>query len=335
MDRQSILKCSFLMVFLLLAVGLGDVPLSVAYEKEIKGLSVDMAEHMGEAGKTTIAVLDFADLQGHITELGRFIAEELSVALARANKGFEIVDRSHLKVLAQEHKLSMTGMIHPETAKKIGQIAGVDALVMGTITPFLDTVRISAKILDTSTTKLIGGASCNIEKTKSIEGLLRSAIETARPSESAKSGEPLTPKAASKAEHRVVVNKVTFEVIRCKRSEGSVICDMMVTNHDVDKVLRTCRKFHRSGKAFLYSKVWDNLKKKALCRKIQVLEKQLEEEGCVSVPLRQGERVTVRYIFDDVKPEASGLTSLNLAVDDSRGGDYINKVKFRNIPFSK
>jgi TolB-like protein len=323
------------MVFLLVAIGLADLPLSLAYEKEIKGLSADMAEHMSEAGKRTIAVVDFADLQGNITELGRFIAEEFSVALAGANKGFEVVDRTHLKVLAQEHKLSMTGLIHPETAKKIGQIAGVDALVMGTITPFLDTVRISAKILDTSTAKLIGGSSCNIEKTKAIEGLLVSAIETARPSELAKPGEPLTPKPQSKAERRVVVNKVTFEVIKCERSEGSVICDMMVTNDDIDKVIRTCRKFHRSGKAYLYSKVQDNLRKKALCRKIQVLEKQLEEEGCVSVRLYRGERVTVRYIFNDVTPEASGLSSLNLAVDDSRGGDYINRVKFRNIPFSK
>lgn len=43
-----------------------------------------------------------------MTELGRFIAEEFSVVLASAGKGFIVVDRTHLKKILVEHKLSST-----------------------------------------------------------------------------------------------------------------------------------------------------------------------------------------------------------------------------------
>ncbi|NCO83264.1 MAG: hypothetical protein COZ31_05670 [Nitrospirae bacterium CG_4_10_14_3_um_filter_44_29] len=59
---------------------------SFAYEYEIKILSASMADNISKAGKKRIAVVDFTDLQGNITELGRFIAEELSVDLINTAK---------------------------------------------------------------------------------------------------------------------------------------------------------------------------------------------------------------------------------------------------------
>jgi len=154
---------------------------SMAYEKEIKSISSTLAENIAKAGKKMIAVVDFTDLQGNVTELGRFLAEEFSVTFAGAGKGFEVVDRTHLKSILTEHKLSATGIIDPQTARKLGQIAGVDALITGTITPFGDSIRLSVKILDTSTAKVIGASSGDIAKTKAIEELLARGIETTQP----------------------------------------------------------------------------------------------------------------------------------------------------------
>ncbi|MFH0872709.1 MAG: FlgO family outer membrane protein, partial [bacterium] len=137
-----------------------------------------MAEKIVKANKKTIAVVDFTDLQGNVTELGRFLAEEFSVAMAGAGEGFEVVDRTHLKSLLQEHKLAMTGLIDPSTARKLGEIAGVQALITGTITPFGDSVRLSVKVLDTGTAKVIVGTAGEIPKTKAIEELLARGIET-------------------------------------------------------------------------------------------------------------------------------------------------------------
>jgi len=169
-------------LFISLVFLLSDFNISMAYEKEINSISASMSENIANAGKKMIAVVDFTDLQGNVTELGRFIAEEFSVALAGAGKGFEVIDRTHLKSIIAEHKLSSTGIIDPQTARKLGQIAGVDALITGTITPFGDSVRISVKILDTATAKVIGASSGDIAKTKAIEELLRKGIDTVLPS---------------------------------------------------------------------------------------------------------------------------------------------------------
>src|SRR5207245_184740 len=94
---------------------------ALAYEQEVKQLSAQMAEVIAKSGKKSVAVVDFTDLQGNVTELGRFLAEEVSVALAMAAKDFQVIDRTNLKTVLQEHKLASTGIIDPQTARKVGQ----------------------------------------------------------------------------------------------------------------------------------------------------------------------------------------------------------------------
>ena len=76
------------------------------YEEELQGLSLKIAKNIERSGKRTVAVVDFTDFQGNVTELGRFIAEELSANLVSLKKGFRVIDRLHLKSIIAEHKLS-------------------------------------------------------------------------------------------------------------------------------------------------------------------------------------------------------------------------------------
>ncbi len=58
------------------------------YEREIANLSSILASGISKAGKKTIAVVDFTDLQGQVNELGRFIAEEMSGNMTSQSAGF-------------------------------------------------------------------------------------------------------------------------------------------------------------------------------------------------------------------------------------------------------
>jgi hypothetical protein len=51
------------------------------YEKEIEQLSSQMAEKIAGKGKKTVAVVDFTDLEGNVTQLDQFIAEKFYVML--------------------------------------------------------------------------------------------------------------------------------------------------------------------------------------------------------------------------------------------------------------
>ena len=149
------------------------------YEKEIDSLSVTMAEKIASKGKASVAVVDFADLEGKIRFFDKFIAEQFSVALAGAGKGFRVIDRTNLNSLIKEHKLSKTGLIDQATAKQLGKIAGVDALVTGTMTPIGDNVQLIVKVLDAETADVIDSAKINIARTQAVNELLDKEIETA------------------------------------------------------------------------------------------------------------------------------------------------------------
>jgi len=201
---------------------------SIAYENEIKDLSSVMTVNIANAGKKTVAVVDFTDLQGNVTELGRFLAEEFSVALAGSGKGFEVVDRTHLKSIITEHKLSATGLIDPQTARKLGKIAGVDALITGTITPFGYSIRLAVKVLDTETAKMISASSGNIARTKAIEELLARGIRIEPPTTG---GTGRLAHLQTKAMQEVLFDDFIFKVDECKRSGGSVTFYLSIENN--------------------------------------------------------------------------------------------------------
>jgi TolB-like protein len=202
---------------------------SWAYEKEIKGISSAISEDIAKAGKKTIAVVDFTDLQGNMTELGRFLAEELSVDLTLSAKGFEVIDRTHLKSILTEHKLSVTGLVDPNTVKKLGQIAGVNAIVTGSVTPFGDSIRVTCKVIATDTAKVIGASKSDIAKTKAIEELLAKGIETG--TTSTQGTGTTTSKSQPKAMPKVEVNDFSFEAKECKMQGQKVRCTIAVVNN--------------------------------------------------------------------------------------------------------
>ena len=166
-----------LLIFLSVAFLLISTPVCGAYEDELNSMSQGLTRDIIKSGKKRVAVVDFTDLKGNITELGRFIAEELSVNLTRNSSRYEVIDRAHLKSIMTEHRFAASGLVDPKTIKEIGKIAGVDLLVTGLLTPFGDSIRISCKILSTRTAKVLGARKVDIAKTRSIGNMLAQGIE--------------------------------------------------------------------------------------------------------------------------------------------------------------
>ena len=93
------------------------------YEKQTAAFSIDLAKKIKESNKTKVAVSDFLDNDGNLTELGKAIAEDIGVGIVNEGKGtFQVMERSNLNAILKEQKLSSTGLIDPETAKKLGKL---------------------------------------------------------------------------------------------------------------------------------------------------------------------------------------------------------------------
>jgi TolB-like protein len=211
--------------------------------QDIKAISSSLAKSIAGSERKTVAVIDFTDLQGNVTELGRFIAEEVSVNLVGEAKGYEVIERNQLKIILQEHRLSATGLIDPQTAKKLGQFAGVDALVTGTITAFGDSVRVSAKVLDTQTARMLGATTSDIPKTKTIEELLGRGVggqptSTGNTGGSGAGNAPTESAEGSKAVTSISAEggNLLFDLKTCSRSRQTLSCRGTVTNKSEKRI---------------------------------------------------------------------------------------------------
>lgn len=205
------------------------------FSQDMRPMAASLAPHITASGRKIVGVVDFTDLEGNPTKLGRFLAEEFSIALLQDAKGFEVVDRTHLKALLQENQLASDGLIDPATARKLGQIAGVDALVTGTITPFEEHIRLSLKVLDPETAKMLAADTADIPKTKTLADILSAELsggsQQSRSSGSSSAAGSRESRPAPSAQPAAVSqNEFTYTPRGCTAKGSSVTCVLSVTN---------------------------------------------------------------------------------------------------------
>ena len=162
----------------LLLIGLGWMPTWAQYDAQIKGITQELSKKIGETGKKRLAVADFTDADGAVTKLGQFLSEEFNTTLPEVGQGFEVIDRSRVNILLRENKISSTGLTDPTNALKLGKLAGIEALIYGTITPFGESVRVNIKILDLQRGVILRSVTGNITRTADINRLLSETITT-------------------------------------------------------------------------------------------------------------------------------------------------------------
>jgi TolB-like protein len=150
-------------------------------DTELSNLAQNLAAQIKDQAKTKVAVIDFTDLDGGTSgELGKYIAEQLTVDLVMDRKGFSVLDRANLKKILDEHKLTAKGLIDPDNAKKLGMFAGVDALILGTIVPEGPTIKLTAKIITTDTAEIVGASRIEFVTNTNVQQLLSVAVPNAQ-----------------------------------------------------------------------------------------------------------------------------------------------------------
>ncbi|WP_420208104.1 FlgO family outer membrane protein [Candidatus Electronema sp. JC] len=321
MNKRTISVCGAAMFLSLL------VSSAFGYEKEIEQLSAQMAEKIAGKGKKTVAVVDFTDLEGNVTQLDQFIAEEFSVALASAGKGFRVIDRTRLKSIIKENKLAATGLIDPATASKLGKIAGVDALVTGTLTPFGDNVRLTVKVLDSETADIIDSAKSNFAKTQAINELLGKEI----PPESANSASAggIKKVGNKKAATSQIVKDILFEVKQCLISGKTLTCELSVTNNKDDRQIR----IHNKWSDFYRTRLFDDLSNEYNLSEMKFANKSSNSER-VEHMLVSGVKTRLSVRFENIPDSTASLSLLEISCFDMTN-EVEFKVQFRTISVSR
>src|SRR6185437_6709333 len=138
----------------------------------ISNVASNLAAVIQKQEKKKVAVIDFSDLEGRSSDLGKYVAEQLTVDLVMVRHDFSVLDRGNLRKILAEHKLTSTGLVDPDNAKKLGQFAGVDAIILGTVTPKKQNVAVTAKIITTDTAEIVGAAKVEFKTDDSVQQLI-------------------------------------------------------------------------------------------------------------------------------------------------------------------
>ncbi|NDY73408.1 hypothetical protein DO021_17355 [Desulfobacter hydrogenophilus] len=148
-------------------------------EAGLEALATEIVNKSLAADKTTIAVLPFPHSDRNCSVLSTYIVDELILHLFNVpNSSLKIIERSQLEALISEIKLGAGGLLNPKTTKQLGDISGVQALTIGTITVIGDRIRINARLVETNTARTISAAAISIPKTQAIENLLEQEMES-------------------------------------------------------------------------------------------------------------------------------------------------------------
>ena len=143
----------------------------------IKDLATQLSASITKEQKQRVAVLPFKELDGQTTVLGTYLAEELLSHLV--NSGLKIVERGMLDRLLGEQKLQQTGAIDPATAKQVGKLAGVDAIITGSVTDLQSNVGVNCRIIDTVTGDVFAAAQVKITKDDDVKKIMATVVAPA------------------------------------------------------------------------------------------------------------------------------------------------------------
>ena len=196
----------------------------------VRDLANQISATATRQAKQKIAILPFHELDGQPTILGTYLAEELVTNLVQLGD-FHVVERQLLHKVLGELKIQQTGAIDPATAKQVGQLTGVDAIVTGSITDLSTFAAVNCRLIDTTTGQVFGAARVTLAKDSDLTKLMATALTN----ESATGNAPTYSPAHAAATKDIGMLRVALKSVL--PSERAVRWTFELTNRDARQPL--------------------------------------------------------------------------------------------------
>ena len=298
----------------------------VTLDSQLENLINQIVASLAQNDKSKIAVMDFVNMNGEITKLGRYMSEELTTRLYLTGK-FEVIERKLLDKIVEEQKISLSGMIDESSAVELGKVLGVDAIASGTIGDLGTSVKVNARLISAETGKLFSVASVEIPKNDKVKVLLSQSVVSNATSTVTTSGT----NAKASASQTIKKEGYVFELLEARLEDKTAICKLKVTNtteEDKDFEITLGWQYQTmvytdAGDESVFSKV----KFGSTLKKIY----GTSQYDCVQKKIIAGTSVNMEIYFDNVSSNASKITLLQI-LNRYRNGF---NIEFRDIPLIK
>ena len=146
-----------------------------ALEASIRSLANKLMTRLMETKPRWVGVMEFLDLQGRISQLGKFVGEELTTVFFEKGK-FAMVERNLLQQTMREQALAQSGIIEATKAQEIGMIVGAEAIITGTLSDIGNEIKVNARLIDVRTGAVLAVAGESIAKTENVARLFNTIL---------------------------------------------------------------------------------------------------------------------------------------------------------------
>lgn len=135
-----------------------------------------------DAKPLRVAVTAFTQSDRKTTQFTNLVMIALTGKMVQEGASkFRVIERAQLETALAEIQLSEVPIFDRDTARQLGKFLGVDALVVGEITPMADHVRIDARMIDVETIETVEQAVQMVPLTPTVQRQLEKAAIISRP----------------------------------------------------------------------------------------------------------------------------------------------------------
>lgn len=295
-------------------------------DSQLGVLTQQIVSSLSQEKKSRIAVIEFSNLQGQITELGRYLAEELITRLYRTRQ-FDVIERQMLNKVLAEHQLGMSGIIDASSAKELGKILGVDAIATGTVTDLASTIKIHARLISTETGSVFSVASVGVTKDETVSKLLGEPLPGTEEDLAMPGDSPAAPDLSIRL---IEKDGVRLELTQCDMQNRTLTIHLTITNLRED-VRDFIIQYGNPP-----TKVYDNLGNEYLMASAEMANTQVKfhERGsgyqAMNKKLVPGVAVATALMFENISAQTTQISLLEMNC-----GRKLGMLEFRNIPVTQ
>jgi len=312
-------------------------------EAGLQTLTKQIISSLSRKGKSKIAILEFVNLEGKTTRLGKFLAEEMITRLYSTGE-FEVVERQLLNKVIAEQKFGESGFIDEQSAVSLGKILGVEAIATGSVTDLGPDVKVNARLIATETGSVFSVASARVCKDATLRNLLSELADTRADTGrggARGTGEPPDAASPQQAPDQAPEQAFTreshgyvFELKGCQRSAGTKVkCRFAITSPERDRKLKLALQVW--GNYDTATRLFDSLGNEHVTDHIELGNKTsyLSTGGyAIEGTLIAGVPVEARVWFEKVPVEATGAPRFDLGLIV---GEEHTRIEFRKVPILK
>lgn len=131
-------------------------------------LTDELAGGVSEPQSTIVA--DLVDVRYCVSELGAVVSDSLATQLVGAGQ-FRVQERRLLMRILEEQNLKMSDLFDPATAAEVGALAGVQTIVLGTMTRIGDSVRVNLRLIQIETGEAITATNATLSLPEDMRGM--------------------------------------------------------------------------------------------------------------------------------------------------------------------